>query len=450
MAQVVSAEKFSPLKNSDWLSKEVLEIISSSIEDPEFRRCILPPGFRFLVTDNMELIEPVLFYLQNKCLLNGSIQSVGNTQKAYCDDLYEWWMWLDQFKKEWTDVDVEDLVQYRDTLLVEFSPHTHRRYKSKTIRRRLSTILCFYRWAFNTGLVDENLDRREIRQIPRSMDTTMLSHVDTRRGEVSVSEIMPSIRDEEPINALDTINLRRVLNLLGPMPPIEKGGDPPPRPARDRLIAMLQVMTGMRIDEVLSLTDYQILNLRPRSDKSNFVKLRITKTKGLRPRDVLVPLELLEALYWYIDHERENAVTARIQKNGQSGRTSALFVNGVYANRRDVGNYLRPKTFLGIFTRAVTQAGLVHQEMHRDPVTGSDSLDIVPNYTSHDLRHTFAVMTYFARKKMGDSEPWKTIQILLGHRHLSTTINIYLRSVKVDEPLVTDALARFFKELHNG
>jgi integrase/recombinase XerC len=300
------------------------------------------------------------------------------------------------------------------------------------------------------GIVDENLDRREIRQIPRSMDTTMLSHLDTKRGQVAVSEILPRIRDEEPINALDTINLRRVLNLLGPMPPIEKGGEPPPRPVRDRLIAMLQVMTGMRIHEVLSLTDYQILNLRPRSDQSNFVKLRITKTKGLRPRDILVPLELLEALYWYIDHERENAMTARIQKNGKSGRTSTLFVNGIYANRRDVGNPLRPKTFLGIFVRAVTQAGLVHQEIHRDPVTGAARLDIVPNYTSHDLRHTFAVMTYFARKKMGDSEPWKTLQILLGHKQLSTTINIYLKSVKIDEPQITDALAAFFKELRNG
>src|SRR5437867_3787963 len=131
----------------------VQRLIRALISDAEVRRAALPQGFRFLVDNDMSVIEPVLLYLHEKCVISARIQAVGNTQRAYCEDLYEWWMWLGELKKEWVDVEAEDLIRYRDTLLNEFSPHTHRRYKSKTVRRRLSTILGFYRWANDRDLV---------------------------------------------------------------------------------------------------------------------------------------------------------------------------------------------------------------------------------------------------------------------------------------------------------
>jgi integrase len=51
---------------------------------------------------------------------------------------------------------------------------------------------------------------------------------------------------------------------------------------------------------------------------------------------------------------------------------------------------------------------------------------------------------------MGDAEPWKTLQALLGHKQLATTINIYLRSVTIDEAQITDSLGSFFRELRGG
>jgi integrase len=238
------------------------------------------------------------------------------------------------------------------------------------------------------------------------------------------------------------------------MPPVGEAARQDLRPVRDRLVAVLQLATGMRIDEVLSLTKYQILDLRARSDDPYAsVNLKIVKTKGLRPRNVLLPHWVLDVLHWYIDQERAEAVTARKRTRSESPRAAevvALFVNGIHANSRDVGNAFRPASFMRAFARAVSVAGLVHRELHRDPVTGEDRMATVVDHTSQDLRHTFATETYRARKAMADAEPWKTLQALLGHKQLATTINIYLRSVKIDEAQITDSLGSFFRELRGG
>jgi integrase len=455
MAQIIVAQRFGEqLDGLEGLPRQTKEMLHAALQAEEVRRCTLPEGFRFLVMDDMSLVEPVLLYLYHKCVAGGRIQSVGNTQKAYCDDLYEWWMWVGEHRKNWDEVEAEDLIRYRDTLLKEFSPHTHRRYKTKTIRRRLSTILGFYRWAYNRALVHENLDRREIRQIPLAADISMLAHVDTRPGKTSISRMLPRITDDEPVNAFDKRDLLQVLNALGPMPPSGEETRQDLRPVRDRLVATLQVTTGMRIHEVLSLTKYQLLDLRKKSDDPyGSVKLRIAKTKGLRPRHVLIPHWLLDALHWYIDHEREEAMLARARvraKHRHLAEASSLFVNGIHANRRDVANPLQPATFMRVFVRVVKEVGLVHREVHRNPITGEDRMATVVDHTTQDLRHTFTVQTYLSRKAIGDSEPWKTLQALLGHAHLSTTVNTYLRSVRVDEARVTDSLNSFFRELHRA
>jgi len=49
----------------------------------------------------------------------------------------------------------------------------------------------------------------------------------------------------------------------------------------------------------------------------------------------------------------------------------------------------------------------------------------------HDLRHTYAVLTYHAEVMNGNVEPWKKIQAQLGHKSLQTTIDTYLRYVSV-------------------
>jgi integrase/recombinase XerC len=167
---------------------------------------------------------------------------------------------------------------------------------------------------------------------------------------------------------------------------------------------------------------------------------------------VYLPGYLLDALLWYIDHERQ-AILDRgkhAAKGAKRETSTTLFLNGLDANRRDRGNPVKAYTFERAFRRAVCHLGLTHQVPHQDPGTGERTLVRVPTYTPHDLRHTYAVQTYLTRRSLGDAAPWKTLQVLLGHKQLSTTVNTYLRAVRVSEQEVGDALLDFFRELRHG
>jgi site-specific recombinase XerD len=398
----------------------------------------LPAGFRYLVTGDQQIVEPVLLYLHEKCVRSTRIQSAGNTERAYCDDLYEWFSYLGAAGLRWDVVDTEDVEAYRDALLSTVSPATGRPYAVTTVRRRLMTILDFYGWAARTGLIEHEVDSRKAMAIPRDFSRDMLAHVRAGPSTAMVSEILPRPYAEDHVNAFAIDDLRRVFDKLGPIP--DDAADD--RPCRDRVIASLSASTGMRIDECVSLTRRQIEGLREDPAYGNF-PLRITKTKGLQPRTVIVPKVIHKDLMVYIDDERASAVKA-----GRSRvQTNALFVNGATATRNR-GGALTTHTAWRVFHRAVLAAGL--SQVVRVVEDGEAADRIQAAHTFHDLRHTFAVLMYFELLKAGKAEPWLALKNLLGHRHLATTVNTYLRSVQVKEAAVGDAVSSFMKGLRDA
>jgi integrase/recombinase XerC len=426
--------------------------LHQALADTARMPCQLPIGFQFLVTDAMELIEPVLLYLSATCIQRAKIRAVGNTQQAYCADLYEWWSYLETLGTPWDVVTCDDVRRYRDRLLTSYSPLTKRPYARSTVRRRLSVIVDFYRWAHHEGLVEECIDTKEVQRVARPLETHLLAHIATAHAHGATSPLLPKPPPEDVVQVMTPTALRAVLHVLGPLPPAPAATRQDERPVRDRLIAMTSVTTGMRLGEVLGLTTYQLLDLRPPEDPYAMVRLRIITTKGLRPRHVYLPGYLLDALLWYMDHERQ-AILDRVthaSKGAKRETSTTLFLNGLDANRRDLGNPVKAYTFERAFRRAVFHLGLTHQVPHQAPVTGERTLVRVPTYTPHDLRHTYAVQTYLTRRNLGDAEPWKTLQVLLGHKQLSTTVNTYLRAVRVSEQEVGDALLDFFRELRHG
>ena len=53
-------------------------------------RCRLPAGFRFMVAEDMEVVEPVLLFLFDRyARSNKAWDRVVLSQAAACDDLYE-------------------------------------------------------------------------------------------------------------------------------------------------------------------------------------------------------------------------------------------------------------------------------------------------------------------------------------------------------------------------
>lgn len=84
--------------------------------------------------------------------------------------------------------------------------------------------------------------------------------------------------------------------------------------------------------------------------------------------------------------------------------------------------------------------GILETVQKEVPLTGKRLLSQVPKHSVHDLRHTYAVLTYHAERANGNAEPWKKIQAQLGHAHLQTTVDIYLSHVEIftDQPGLLD------------
>lgn len=110
---------------------------------------------------------------------------------------------------------------------------------------------------------------------------------------------------------------------------------------------------------------------------------------------------------------------------------------------------MRPASTQQSFKMAAIAGGLTETTIKTDPDTWKQYAVKEAAHSFHDLRHTFACMLYHAEKRNGNPEPWKLIQGRLGHKHLSTTMNTYLRVVDEFEARVSDRMSDFFRALRN-
>ena len=414
----------------------------------------MPDGFLFLVDDDTgRIVEPVLLYLADRFIARRGIARPATLQAAVYN-LKDWWSFLTEFGKVWNDVSTEDLRFYRDAMLQTVSPKTHQPYDVGTVRRRLSTVLQFYEWAGREGFFRENLNEVSVRKIVRPMDRDALAHLHSNSDKIELSDLLPKPHGgiDDAVRPFTETEYRAVAHLLGPLPPEKGRTATDSRPTRDRLIAELSVNTGMRRDEVSSLTLWQILDLRPNpSHPFLALKLLITQTKGLRPRNVFMPSWLAMALLWYIDHERKPALqTAQAHwLKGKDKEPVALFLNGPEA-RRHAGKPIQNGVIDAHFRQAVIAAGLTRSIQKTHPETGKRYVGQEPRHVFHDLRHTFATWLYWFEKSQGNPEPWKKIQARLGHKDLGTTTGLYLRTVADFEAQVTDTTMKFFEAIRHG
>jgi integrase len=219
--------------------------------------------------------------------------------------------------------------------------------------------------------------------------------------------------------------LRIFLPQLGPRMLERSEGDE--RPSRDRIIGDIGVFVGLRVDEVYSLSKYQFLALTPPADGPVGDQQVLVKGKGGKTRPVAFPNWLVLDIQAYISTERAKAV----DDGGLTGRNdpAALLVSGSQA--KAPGRGLSRRRLQQIVELACIRAGLVQRRSWRDPETGESFVRETAKHCFHDLRHTYAVLTYWAEKAGGNSEPWKKIQAQLGHEHLKTTIDTYLSFVEI-------------------
>jgi integrase len=84
-----------------------------------------------------------------------------------------------------------------------------------------------------------------------------------------------------------------------------------------------------------------------------------------------------------------------------------------------------------MFSLACRQCGITENVAWINHVTGEKRVKVVPKHSFHDLRHNCAVLTYHAEINSGNPEPWKVVQVKLGHKSVKTTIDTYLAHVTI-------------------
>lgn len=419
----------------------------------ELESCLLPEGFPFLVnTDTQELIEPVFQFIWKRFGRTGNY--IQNTALAHADDLRDWFIYLANFKVAWDQVDRADIETYRDLMFKLISPKTHQPYDEKTIARRTSTVVSFYRHFNRVGVTEVDVGDRVSTRKP-STDEVSLAHV-RHRSEQRSNDIVPDVPDalDDEVRAMTSRQYRLIAQALGPLPEQDLEDT---RPVRDRLWAELCVHTGLRPGEPEAINIYSILDLAPEdiNNPHGLTFLRVLG-KGRKWRKIELPNLLLKWLTWYIHNERKEAVAEGVRRGvfPKSREPTSLFVNGIGA-KHNAGKPARYDSFNDSFVAALLHAsrgvgqtaGLLKTVIKTDPESTQQYVEQEPAFTPHCLRHTFSVWTYVAEKQQGNPEPWKRLQALLGHTYLATTVNTYLRVADEFEAQLSDRITGNLAEL---
>lgn len=423
------------------------------------KQWVLPRGFPFLIDDETgHVVEPVLLYLRDRynapsCYREGAWKKQDSTDAAV-SDLKDWWSKLEACGIAWDAATDDLLAEWLIDMRTIVSGRTNDFLADATVARRCSNICSFYQWAFGNGLISKALEASSSRRLARAKASGR------RNSQQPALERSSPDADPHPISAEHDSRLAEV---LGPLPSeiADKWTPNPSVPgslwrknpnrselsSRDRLAYELGFNSGPRIDEILNLPAQVFEGFECReTELCRYHEFRLTHTKGLKPREILVPYWLMAELAEYVANERRIAIAeARRLWLGDGDPPWQLLINGPGTGRH-VGKPARADRIESRFNEACTHLGLVKDRVLARGTTNSHVVSEV-RHKFHDTRHTFAVTTFHALERTGIHRPWIRIQKLLGHASVSTTISIYLKVLDSFGPEILEELGHRFREL---
>lgn len=408
----------------------------------------LPEGFPFLVDDDTcEVIEPALLFLVDRFMLRGKARAI-NTLESAVYDLVDIFRYLHDKKINWRDIDAQVIVDYRDDRRRLISKITHRNLENSTINRRIGWAFNFKKWSVERGFSSPILIKKA---------SELSTVAPTEDLDASYEAAWNEANDQARLDRSDVIvksltlpEWRLLQKELGPLP----SASPDKLVSnRDRLSCETSIASGLRVDEIANLTIFQILELPydPAAPLHQKVNLKVTKTKGLTPRSVEIPMYLVKELREYIDGERNLCLEAarNYWLKSKHLEPKQLFLNSVAA-KIHAGKPVRADTLAKRFREAVLRAGLVTSVSRIDPDTKEPYMTRSPAVSFHALRHTYALMLYEAEELAGNPNPWLDVKRLLGHKNLQTTMDIYLGSVSRDRRAVNKMVYGAIREKYSG
>lgn len=372
----------------------------------------------------MKLVEEPTEFLRRHYVESGRRAS-RHTWRDAAFTLAGWLEFLDAIGvSDWRLANVDDLIRYRDAHISSISPSTRRSYAPGTIANRVSIVEAFYRraieWKWYEGVIGK---RREYVRRGTTLDGSSLSHLGPNNYGYFTSGLSPKrVSLRTTVHPFMIAELTAFLQAIGPR--FNADSSPQGVRSRDRLIVDLALFVGLRVDEIHQLTRYQFESMCPDDNAPGAEQPLSIVGKGRKRRVVAIPNWLVADALTYIETYR--AASSRANKRQQN---SALILSGLESNRP--GRDMSHRRYQQIVESACIQAGITIREKLTDPATNRTICRVRASHSIHDLRHTYAVLTYWAEKKNGNSEPWKKIQAQLGHSQLSTTVNTYLSFVEI-------------------
>lgn len=419
---------------------------------PAVNFAALPARFPFVV-DNITgaISELIFFYLYERHFKENASVFVENKLSSYAFDCKDWLTFLDAFGILWHQATVEDLESYIGVMNAAISPTSGEEYRNATPRRRVSTIEGLYKWAREGRVYEDALPLNAL-LLPTVQEGSDGGKKSRRRVSVSVTA-----EEDEPVRVMEIEQARAILNTLGPLPTelvkgkqicqVDSAEDAiaafglDVRTSRDRLAGEFGLNSGLRISEIRNLNFMLFEKFKSQSVARNRNhKVRVVG-KGRKPRLVDVPGWLIQETLVYIEFER-SLIASSV---GNNASAEALFLNPTFTHQH-AGKRMTVRTLERKFSSACVEAGQCQLDertslrQRGDKVERKVFVKNFPLFVFHDLRHTYAVWTYYARKRAGDDEPWLYIQARLGHKQLTTTMDTYLKAAGDFEAAVSDAL----------
>lgn len=391
------------------------------------------PALFLEMKDCAVLFEAPTIFLAERYVRSSAQQSPHTWAKA-AYGLKSWFEYLQAIAKDWHDADEQDRINYRDAYLSSISPKTGRLYGSAGVRDNITVIREFHQFCGTKNIYSGDIGITRSVEQRTSIDHDFLAHIRSSRRLRNKDYALPKVRPGTKIHPMAAADLRSLLNHVGPQA-AHRASDL--RSARDRLICDFGWAVGLRLDEINRLTTLQFLHLVP-DIAAPFINLPLTihDGKGRKTRQVAVPAWLVIDALAYIEGERADSIRA-----GKTlGRSPPLKLLLAHRTSKRPGQPITNSAIQKMFRQACLSLGIVQTVQKEVPLTGVRLLAQVPKHSVHDLRHTYAVLTYHAERANGNAEPWKRIQAQLGHAQLQTTIDTYLSHVEIftDQPGLLD------------
>ena len=181
--------------------------------------------------------------------------------------------------------------------------------------------------------------------------------------------------------------------------------------------------TGCRVSEVIALRwedidfddgiisiNHGITYYQREENKCYFSISEDTKTEAGK-RIIPMLSEVRQALLNEREYQKEAEITCQVTING--------YTDFVFLNR--FGNVHNPQTINRAIKRIVKLHNLeeieIAEKKKREPI-------IIPNFSCHNLRHTFAT------RYCENESNIKLIQEILGHKDIATTMDVYAEATK--------------------